>query len=238
MQSLATNLRSKAAQAGEGVSRTFNRLTFLTIGLWTAYPLVWAVSEGAGAVSLDAEVILYGLLDLVAKAVFGFILLLSHDVRRCPPSPWWLASPNACPFVCNRPSTAASTSASLSRRKHHTTDSYDFRCSYERATRVGNPRTTRQLWHVLLFSEGEATCCVDRAYRKHSPHMPSRPRVPRLECPRSDALWVVAAKDRSASMVGPILAGAVAARGPHSSCSMHCYSGRMLRGSSLLKALL
>lgn len=42
---------------------------------------MWAISEGAGAVSLDVEVLLYGVLDLAAKAGFGFILLLSHDVR-------------------------------------------------------------------------------------------------------------------------------------------------------------
>jgi bacteriorhodopsin len=32
--------------------------------LWTAYPIVFALTEGANKVSVDAEIIAYGVLDV------------------------------------------------------------------------------------------------------------------------------------------------------------------------------
>ncbi|RYP18930.1 hypothetical protein DL765_003608 [Monosporascus sp. GIB2] len=60
---------------------------FLLI-LWTVYPIVWGFAQGAHIASVDAEIIAYAVLDLLAKPVFGLWLLLSHDsnVVRSTPS--------------------------------------------------------------------------------------------------------------------------------------------------------
>jgi bacteriorhodopsin len=46
--------------------------------LWTLYPVVWAVGDGARKLSVDQEIIGYAVLDVLAKVVFGFWLLLTH----------------------------------------------------------------------------------------------------------------------------------------------------------------
>jgi len=46
-----------------------------------------AVAGGARKLSVDAEIIAYGVLDILAKPVFGFWLLLTHDtMTRTTPS--------------------------------------------------------------------------------------------------------------------------------------------------------
>lgn len=70
----------------------------MTVVLWTGYPIVFALTEGKGRISPDAEVIVYGVLDVVggaealqtglatngyppqfAKIVFGMYLLVAHS---------------------------------------------------------------------------------------------------------------------------------------------------------------
>ena len=43
------------------------------------YPVVFIFSEGTGDWSPNFEIMIYGVLDILSKAVFGFILLLSHE---------------------------------------------------------------------------------------------------------------------------------------------------------------
>lgn len=43
---------------------------------------VWGVADGARKASVDTEIVLYAILDILAKPVFGLWLLLSH--RRIP----------------------------------------------------------------------------------------------------------------------------------------------------------
>ena len=38
----------------------------------------WGVSEGGNVIAPDSEAIFYGVLDLLAKPVFGALLLLGH----------------------------------------------------------------------------------------------------------------------------------------------------------------
>ena len=40
---------------------------------------VWGVSDGARLANVDAEIIAYSVLDILAKPVFGFWLLTTHD---------------------------------------------------------------------------------------------------------------------------------------------------------------
>lgn len=83
-----TLVRSK----GVKVTRLFGSLGLFALVLWTAYLIVWGIAEGAHRVKVDTEIISYALLDILAKPVFGFWLLLSH--RRLPETNvdlggWW-----------------------------------------------------------------------------------------------------------------------------------------------------
>ncbi|KAJ3060241.1 hypothetical protein HK102_009604 [Quaeritorhiza haematococci] len=67
-----------AASKSEGHRSVYTTLSILTIVLWTAYPIVWALAEGTQVLSLDAEIGIYAVLDITAKSIFGFYLLLNH----------------------------------------------------------------------------------------------------------------------------------------------------------------
>lgn len=57
----------------------FGAISLFTLLLWTAYPIVWGIANGAHRVNVDGEIIVYAVLDVLAKGVFGFWLLLTHD---------------------------------------------------------------------------------------------------------------------------------------------------------------
>jgi bacteriorhodopsin len=40
---------------------------------------IWGVADGARIVNVDGEIIAYAVLDILAKPVFGFWLLTTHD---------------------------------------------------------------------------------------------------------------------------------------------------------------
>lgn len=40
-----------------------HRIPLIT-SLWTAYPIVWALSEGTNKISVNTEIIAYGVLDV------------------------------------------------------------------------------------------------------------------------------------------------------------------------------
>jgi bacteriorhodopsin len=50
----------------------------LTAILWIVYPVSWGVSEGGNVIAPDSEAIFYGILDLLAKPVFGALLIWGH----------------------------------------------------------------------------------------------------------------------------------------------------------------
>ncbi|GAP89556.1 putative opsin 1 protein [Rosellinia necatrix] len=65
----------------------FGAISLFTLLLWTLYPIVWGVADGARIVNVDGEIIAYAVLDILAKPVFGFWLLLTHDaMSRTSPS--------------------------------------------------------------------------------------------------------------------------------------------------------
>ncbi|KAH8805850.1 hypothetical protein F5884DRAFT_755401 [Xylogone sp. PMI_703] len=49
--------------------------------LWTLYPILWALGDGAGKWDVDTGVIAYAVLDILAVPVFGFWLLAQHARR-------------------------------------------------------------------------------------------------------------------------------------------------------------
>jgi len=67
---------NKGAGAARGVYAT---TTYLTIATWTAYPVVWALCEGADLVGVNVSCLLYTIMDVVAKCVFGILIVSNRD---------------------------------------------------------------------------------------------------------------------------------------------------------------
>jgi len=67
-----------AKAIGPNVHRTFLMCGVWTIFLWFLYPIAWGLSEGGNVISPDSEAVFYGVLDIMAKPVFGAMLLFGH----------------------------------------------------------------------------------------------------------------------------------------------------------------
>lgn len=74
---LVTGISNVKAK-GVKVQRFFTLLSGYTLILWLAYPIVWAVASGTRHLSVNAEIIAYAVLDVLAKGVFGAWLLFQH----------------------------------------------------------------------------------------------------------------------------------------------------------------
>lgn len=59
-------------------AKFFAAIGGFTFILWTLYPVVWGLGDGARILSVDGEIIAYAVLDVLAKPVFGFWLLITH----------------------------------------------------------------------------------------------------------------------------------------------------------------
>ncbi|KAL8971562.1 MAG: hypothetical protein Q9183_000996 [Haloplaca sp. 2 TL-2023] len=70
--------RQYASALGRDVSKTYTICGVWTIFLWFLYPIAWGLCEGGNVISADAEAYFYGVLDLMAKPVFGALLLWGH----------------------------------------------------------------------------------------------------------------------------------------------------------------
>lgn len=70
--------RKHAVVLGPEVSRTYLLVGVWTISLWFLYPIAWGLSEGGNVIAPDSEAIFYGILDILAKPVFGALLLWGH----------------------------------------------------------------------------------------------------------------------------------------------------------------
>jgi len=70
--------RRAALTKDSGTRKLFASIGGFTLVLWTLYPIVWGIGDGARKWSVDAEIIAYAVLDVLAKPVFGFWLLLAH----------------------------------------------------------------------------------------------------------------------------------------------------------------
>ncbi|ROV98780.1 hypothetical protein VMCG_06788 [Cytospora schulzeri] len=71
--------RRHANALGGSVQRTFLHCGVLTIFLWFLYPIAWGLAEGGNVIHPDSEAIFYGILDILAKPVFGFLLVFGHN---------------------------------------------------------------------------------------------------------------------------------------------------------------
>jgi bacteriorhodopsin len=70
--------RKHAHALGPHVNRAFLLTGCWTMFLWFIYPIAWGLSEGGNVISPDSEAAFYGILDILAKPVFGALLLFFH----------------------------------------------------------------------------------------------------------------------------------------------------------------
>jgi hypothetical protein len=75
---LAFEARKHANALGQDVGRVFLMCGSLTAFLWILYPVAWGLCEGGNVISPDSEAAFYGVLDVLAKPVFGALLLFGH----------------------------------------------------------------------------------------------------------------------------------------------------------------
>jgi len=76
---LAINGRAVVKTKDSKTATFFTSIAGFTLLLWTAYPIVWGIADGARILSVDGEIIAYAVLDVLAKPGFGFWLLFTHD---------------------------------------------------------------------------------------------------------------------------------------------------------------
>jgi len=70
---------SRMARAkGDKVARLFGGLAGYIFVIWTIYPIVWGVAEGLHKTTVDTGVVIYGVLDILAKVGFGLYLLITQ----------------------------------------------------------------------------------------------------------------------------------------------------------------
>jgi bacteriorhodopsin len=73
---IVTQLFAAAAEQTPAVRSVFRTLAYLTVILWSLYPVVWLLgAEGTNAIGQTGEVAGFLVLDLLAKVGFGFLLL-------------------------------------------------------------------------------------------------------------------------------------------------------------------
>jgi len=75
---LAVPGRSAVAAKGNATRTLFVSIAAYTLVLWTLYPIVWGFGDGSRILSVDSEILCYAILDVLAKPIFGFWLLVSH----------------------------------------------------------------------------------------------------------------------------------------------------------------
>ncbi|MCJ1237078.1 hypothetical protein MMC14_005062 [Varicellaria rhodocarpa] len=76
---LAYHGRATAMSKDSKTGTFFAAIGGFTLILWTVYPIIWGVADGSRQIGVDAEIIAYAVLDVLAKPVFGFWLLFTHD---------------------------------------------------------------------------------------------------------------------------------------------------------------
>lgn len=86
---LAVSGRRSVMAKGNDTSKLFASIGGFTLILWTLYPIVWGIGDGSRKMSVDAEIICYAVLDVLAKPVFGFWLLLTHIKNVTPIEGFW-----------------------------------------------------------------------------------------------------------------------------------------------------
>jgi len=66
----------KGAVGAQGVYAAAAKLTIIS---WTCYPIVWALCEGADIVSVNVSCLLYTVMDVTSKCIFGILIVSNRD---------------------------------------------------------------------------------------------------------------------------------------------------------------
>lgn len=75
------------------VGSLYNQVALALAIVWTAYPIVWGFAEGSGKISADNEVLAFGILDIIAKPVWGLWIVLATPPEGHVILAEWLAAP-------------------------------------------------------------------------------------------------------------------------------------------------
>ncbi|KAL2260352.1 hypothetical protein VTK26DRAFT_5657 [Humicola hyalothermophila] len=67
-----------AANRGAKVMRLWWSLAVYVLALWAAYAIVWGVATLGRRTTVDTEILIYAILDILAGPIFGLWLLISH----------------------------------------------------------------------------------------------------------------------------------------------------------------
>jgi bacteriorhodopsin len=86
---LAVSGRRAVLAKDNSTGKLFASIGGFTLILWTLYPIVWGIGEGARKWSVDSEILAYAILDVLAKPVFGFWLLFAHGRNATPIDGFW-----------------------------------------------------------------------------------------------------------------------------------------------------
>ncbi|KIX93853.1 uncharacterized protein Z520_10478 [Fonsecaea multimorphosa CBS 102226] len=76
---LAANGREAVASKDSKTKAFYASIAGYTLIVWLLYPIIWGLAEGGHVIDIDSEIIAYAVLDILAKPVFGFWLLFTHD---------------------------------------------------------------------------------------------------------------------------------------------------------------
>jgi bacteriorhodopsin len=70
---------NKSTKNGEAAQKLYQKLSALTIVLWSFYPLVWVVAEGTRMISPSLEACCYMIMDVISKCLFGFMIVSARS---------------------------------------------------------------------------------------------------------------------------------------------------------------
>ncbi|UZJ56497.1 hypothetical protein CBS101457_005817 [Exobasidium rhododendri] len=91
---LVTSARQAAFLKHPKVGSLYNQVSLALAVSWTAYPVVWAFCEGTGKLSADTEVLLFGILDVIAKPIWGLWIILAIPAEGHVLLPEWAIAPS------------------------------------------------------------------------------------------------------------------------------------------------
>jgi len=63
---------------GPAAKKLYGQVAWLTIVLWSLYPVVWILAEGGHMVKPTIEAGLYMVMDVLSKCMFGFVIVSSR----------------------------------------------------------------------------------------------------------------------------------------------------------------
>lgn len=104
---LAIQGRMYAKAIGPKNYKVYMACGVLTLGIWLLYPIAWGLSEGGNVIHPDSEAAFYGVLDVIAKPVFGTMLILGHRNITSAECGIHIREPGEFPAYYNEKSNAA-----------------------------------------------------------------------------------------------------------------------------------